>query len=93
VLARHARRRHALGFTDHDRDLAFDGTTFEAASGFTATTSRIPAACPSTTWRSPGGGVALRSEALNEDDLAAASTMTPPSRSGAVNWAAPAQRS
>ncbi len=26
-----------LGFTDHDRDLAFDGTTFEAATGFTAT--------------------------------------------------------
>lgn len=26
----------ALGFTDHDRDIVFDGTTFEAASGFTA---------------------------------------------------------
>jgi hypothetical protein len=26
-----------LGFTDHDRDLVFDGTTFEAAAGFTAT--------------------------------------------------------
>lgn len=25
-----------LGFTDHDRDLEFDGTTFEAAAGFTA---------------------------------------------------------
>lgn len=25
-----------LGFTDHDRDLVFDGTTFEAAAGFTA---------------------------------------------------------
>ena len=24
-----------LGFTDHDRDLTFDGTTFEAATGFT----------------------------------------------------------
>ena len=24
------------GFADHDRDLAFDGTTFEAATGFTA---------------------------------------------------------
>jgi uncharacterized phage protein (TIGR02218 family) len=29
-----------LGFTDHDRDLAFDGTTFEAASGFDATEVR-----------------------------------------------------
>jgi uncharacterized phage protein (TIGR02218 family) len=26
-----------FGFTDHDRDLVFDGTTFEAATGFTAT--------------------------------------------------------
>ena len=25
-----------LGFTDHDRDVVFDGTTFEAAAGFTA---------------------------------------------------------
>ena len=26
----------AQGFTDHDRDIVFDGTTFEAAAGFTA---------------------------------------------------------
>ena len=25
-----------FGFTDHDRDVVFDGTTFEAAAGFTA---------------------------------------------------------
>ena len=29
-----------LGFTDHDRDLSFDGTTFEAAAGFTASEMR-----------------------------------------------------
>lgn len=29
-----------LGFTDHDRDLTFDDTTFEAASGFTASEIR-----------------------------------------------------
>jgi uncharacterized phage protein (TIGR02218 family) len=29
-----------LGFTDHDRDLDFDGTTFEAASGFTGSELR-----------------------------------------------------
>ena len=29
-----------LGFTDHDRDLTFDGTTFEAAAGFTASEMR-----------------------------------------------------
>jgi uncharacterized phage protein (TIGR02218 family) len=27
----------ALGFTDHDRDIVFDGVTFEARAGFTAT--------------------------------------------------------
>lgn len=30
------RERPALGFTDHDRDLVFDGTVFEAASGLTS---------------------------------------------------------
>ena len=29
-----------LGFTDHDRDLSFDGTNFEAAAGFTASEMR-----------------------------------------------------
>lgn len=29
-----------LGFTDHDRDLVFDGATFEAAAGFTASEMR-----------------------------------------------------
>ena len=29
-----------LGFTDHDRDLVFDSTTFEAAAGFTASEIR-----------------------------------------------------
>ena len=30
----------AFGFTDHDRGLVFDGTTFEAATGFTASEIR-----------------------------------------------------
>jgi uncharacterized phage protein (TIGR02218 family) len=30
------RERPALGFTDHDRDLVFDGTVFEAASGLSS---------------------------------------------------------
>jgi uncharacterized phage protein (TIGR02218 family) len=29
-----------IGFTDHDRDLSFDGTAFEAQAGFTATEIR-----------------------------------------------------
>jgi uncharacterized phage protein (TIGR02218 family) len=56
-----------FGFTDHDRDLAFDGTTFEAASGFTASEIKDQI----------GLGVdnlevesALRSDHLSEDHLA-----------------------
>jgi len=37
------RRGPRLGFTDHDRDLDFDGTTFEAATGFTASEIRSTA--------------------------------------------------
>ena len=57
-----------LGFTDHDNGLAFDGTVYEAATGFTA----------SDVESSVGLGVdnldvesVLRSGTLNEDDLAA----------------------
>lgn len=57
-----------LGFTDHDHDLVFDGTSYEAASGFTA----------SDVESTVGLGVdnldlesVLRSGTLNEDDLAA----------------------
>lgn len=57
-----------MGFTDHDRDVVFDGTTFEAASGFSA--SEIN--------ESVGLGVdnlevsgALSSTRLTEEDLSA----------------------
>lgn len=57
-----------LGFTDHDHDLVFDGSTFEAATGFAA----------SDVESTVGLGVdnldvesVLRSGTLNEDDLAA----------------------
>jgi hypothetical protein len=44
--------RVVLGFTDHDRPLAFDGTVFEPESGFTA--SEIPSAAISrSTLRTP----------------------------------------
>ena len=32
-----------LGFTDHDRDLAFDGVTYEAAAGFTGSAMQVRA--------------------------------------------------
>jgi uncharacterized phage protein (TIGR02218 family) len=57
-----------LGFTDHDRDLAFDGTTFEAATGFTA--SEIKDALGLAVDNLEVSS-ALKSDRLNEDDLAA----------------------
>jgi uncharacterized phage protein (TIGR02218 family) len=57
-----------LGFTDHDRDLTFDGTTFEAASGFTASDIKDSVGLGVANLEVEG---ALSSEALNEDDLAA----------------------
>jgi uncharacterized phage protein (TIGR02218 family) len=57
-----------LGFTDHDRDLAFDGTAFEAATGFTA--SEIKDALGLSVDNLEVSS-ALKSDRLNEDDLAA----------------------
>ena len=57
-----------LGFTDHDRDLAFDGTTFAAATGFTATEIKDAVGLSVDNLEVES---ALSSESLNEDDLAA----------------------
>lgn len=57
-----------LGFTDHDCDLAFDATTFEAASGFTATEIKDSVGLGTDNLDVDG---ALSSQSLNEDHLAA----------------------
>ena len=57
-----------LGFTEHDRDLAFGGVAYEAAAGFTASTIE------STNGLTPGNldvAGALTSAHLDEGDLAA----------------------
>lgn len=56
------------GFTDHDRPLAFDGVTYQAASGFTA--SEVQSALGLAVDNLALAG-ALSAAALNEDDLAA----------------------
>lgn len=78
-----------LGFTDHDNDFAFDGTTFEAAAGITA----------SDVESSVGLGVdnldvesVLRSDRLNEDDLAAGLFDNASVEIFRVNWQDPDQR-
>lgn len=55
-----------LGFTDHDRDLTFDGVTFEAEAGFDATAAEMATGLSVDSHAVTG---ALRSESINEEDL------------------------
>lgn len=79
----------AQGFTDHDRDIAFDGTLFAARSGFEAAevTSELGFAV--------GGGEiagALTSSGIVEGDIAAGLYDDASVETWLVNWAAPAER-
>ncbi len=78
-----------LGFTDHDRDLEFDGTTFEAATGFTATEieSTVGLGIDNLDVES-----VLKSERLNETDLAAGLFDNAAIDIFRVNWADVEQR-
>src|SRR5262249_41465984 len=73
-----------LGFTDHDRDLAFDGTQFEAATGFTA--SEIKDALGLSVDNLEVSS-ALKSERLDEADLAAGLFDDAAVEIWRVNWA------
>lgn len=79
----------SFGFTDHDRDLAFAGTTFEAVSGFTGT--EIAGAVGLNVDTLDVESV-LKSDRLNEADLAAGSFDNATVEIYRVNWAAPDQR-
>lgn len=57
-----------LGFTDHDRDISFDGVTYEALAGMTASEVSQTLALNVDTMDIAG---ALQSSHLNESDLAA----------------------
>jgi uncharacterized phage protein (TIGR02218 family) len=78
-----------LGFTDHDRDLAFDGTVFEAATGFTA--SEIKDALGLSVDNLEVSS-ALKSDRLNEDDLAAGLYDDAAVEIWRVNWTDTGQR-
>jgi uncharacterized phage protein (TIGR02218 family) len=75
-----------LGFTEHDRDLSFDGTTFLAASGFSGTEAREAAGLSA-----PGAEVsgAFSSVAIGEADLAAGRYDGARVEVFTVNWQAP----
>lgn len=78
-----------FGFTDHDRDLAFDGTVFEAATGFTA--SEIKDALGLSVDNLEVSS-ALKSDRLNEDDLAAGLYDDAAVEIWRVNWTDTGQR-
>lgn len=73
-----------LGFTDHDRDLVFDGITFRAGAGLTA--KAIQQATGLSVDNSEAFG-ALRSEAITEEDILAGRYDGAEVRGWLVNWA------
>jgi len=79
----------AFGFTDHDRDLTFSGTVFEAASGFTG--SEITGAVGLNVDTLDVEG-AIQSDRLSEADLAAGLFDNALIEIYRVNWAEPDMR-
>ncbi|BAQ17991.1 DUF2163 domain-containing protein [Methyloceanibacter caenitepidi] len=79
----------SFGFTDHDRDLEFGGTLYEAASGFTG--SEIASAVGLNVDTLDVDG-ALKSDRLNEADLAAGLFDNAAIEIYRVNWADPDHR-
>jgi uncharacterized phage protein (TIGR02218 family) len=78
-----------LGFTDHDRDIDFDGTTFEAAAGFTASEIKDAVGLSVDNLEVTS---ALKSDRLSEADLAAGLFDDARVEIFRVNWQAPEQR-
>lgn len=84
-----ARTGARYGFTDHDRDLSFDGTTFEAATGFTATEIRDSVGLSVDNLEVTS---ALVSDRLSEAALSAGDFDDAAVEIFRVNWQSPADR-
>jgi uncharacterized phage protein (TIGR02218 family) len=78
-----------LGFTDHDRDIAFDGTTFEAAAGFSTSEMRDAVGLSVDNMEVES---ALSSARLEEDDIVAGLYDDAAVEIFRVNWHSPDQR-
>ena len=78
-----------LGFTDHDRDIVFDGVTFEAATGLLA--SEASAETGMVTGGMEVAG-ALISDRLSETELAAGAFDHAKIETFLVNWSLPEER-
>jgi len=79
----------ALGFTDHDRDITFDGLTYRASTGFTASDMQSSLGLSVDNLEVTG---ALSSLALTEDDLLAGRFDDAGVEIWAVDWSDPTQR-
>jgi uncharacterized phage protein (TIGR02218 family) len=79
----------AYGFTDHDRDLAFEGADFKASTGMTALALQQSTGMSVDNSEAVG---ALSDAAVDEADLLAGRFDGAEVRSWLVNWANPAQR-
>ena len=73
-----------LGFTDHDRDLTFDGIAFRAGSGMTAKAIQQGTGLSVDNTEAFG---ALRSDAITEEDILAGRYDGAEVRGWLVNWA------
>jgi uncharacterized phage protein (TIGR02218 family) len=78
-----------MGFTDHDADLVFDGVTFHAATGFTASEVQSTLGLAVDNLTAIG---ALSAASITEDDLAAGVYDDADIEIWRVNWSDPAQR-
>ena len=78
-----------LGFTDHDRDLSFEGIVFRADSGITA---RALAQSTGLAVDNSEAYGALRSDAISEADILAGRFDGADVRAWLVNWADPEAR-
>ena len=78
-----------FGFTDHDRALQFDGTSFEPETGFTA--SELRASADLAVDAQDAEGV-LSSDRITEADILDGRWDSAAVEVFRVNWAAPAQR-
>ena len=72
-----------MGFTDHDRDLAFDGIIFRADSGLTAKALQMGTGLAVDNSEAVG---ALRSDAITEEDILAGRYDGAEVRAWLVNW-------
>lgn len=79
----------SLGFTDHDRDLTFDGVVFRAASALASSTREAVTGAAPTTVEILG---ALSDDGLVEADLISGAYENARLRLWRVNWADPASR-